>query len=132
MQVKAIPLGQCADSSATFGPMDTRINSLQHELTGLCKQMRKLQRREEKTQTLHMRSITIGEATGSADMADQPERKLGIDMGAAGHDQRGLEAWCAEQTNRCTRSALVAAPIRAMSNPKTRTRKNGPSMPNSS
>ena len=44
MQVKAIALGQCADSSATFGPMDSRINTLQHELTGLCKQMRRLQR----------------------------------------------------------------------------------------
>ena len=44
MQVKAIAFGQCADSSATFGPMDSRINTLQHELTGLCKQMRGLQR----------------------------------------------------------------------------------------
>jgi len=69
-QVKAIALGQSAHSNARFEPMGSRNNRLQHELTGLCKQMRGLLRHAtakkkhkhslcEQSQTLRQQSVLI-------------------------------------------------------------------------
>jgi len=70
MQVKAIALGQSAHSNARFEPMGSRNNRLQHELTGLCKQMRGLLKHAtakkkhkrslcEQSQTLRQQSVLI-------------------------------------------------------------------------